>query len=286
MDAILRRAMRASEQLEAAQAKRAKGKRLPDDEKLLLKQADEDAKPKPPFPHAEGKNYSATARHEVTGQGRYRSLTCTLHDVGDGYDSGVEVEIVSPSGQKARTSWGNLEIPATRRRIANDGCSVWAREPGSYSVTWRTRATREFSPEVVAQEQVELPATGPLPDWVAHHAGMGTEVILQVDREEGHGGLLRGFLCQITGPGGEWDADDRIREQILGIIAVHNLPNPKGQGSFSFPQDFRKALALRDMIAGTYKVYWTAWDLTDDMEQVALDVAHDTFEVTRSGLVV
>lgn len=111
--------------------------------------------PTPPEfePRDPSKNYDARPEIEVSGAWRYRFLRATLHDVGDGWDRRVECEITSPSGEPNRSSWGNLEIPDSRRRVADKGLAVRAEEAGMYVITWRSDPQPPYGPTVISSEE-------------------------------------------------------------------------------------------------------------------------------------
>lgn len=238
-----------------------------------------------PEPHDPGKSYGAVLAQEVIGEGRFRYLASSLHDVGNGWDRGVELEVERPSGKLVKVGgWLGLDAPATRRALAQ-GQAVRAEEPGPYVIRWRSVPLSEYESEVIAEEVITLERTGPLEGWIAHHANLGEEVMFQVDRDSPGRGLVHGFKCEIWGPspGVPFEADDRRRESAQGNIIIHGLPREKGQGSFTFPNDFSDAPALRDLRDGDYKVYWTAWAAEESVPPI--DVAHDAFHVDRTGYV-
>lgn len=240
-------------------------------------------------PHEANKDYSPPKPiHNVMGQGRFRTLAVGLDEVPNGYDRGVRGEVRSPSGRSVSLGYAGLHDPRQRRRVADEGLAVSAVEEGDYAVVWRNEVPAPYEPEIIAEETVPLPTTGPLEGWDAEHTAFDDEVRLIVNRDEPSRGLLHGFECVVAGPSGEFAADDRGRESQVGIITPGELPRPKGQGEFRFPQDFREAPEVRNLQDGEYTVYWTAWqDEGDDFGAWRqLDVARDQFTVMRSGLIV
>jgi len=239
--------------------------------------------PKEPQPRDSTKDYSATLTHEVIGEGRYRYLLSALHDVGNGWDQGVEMQVERPSGTIARVQgWQGLDSPQMRRSVG-EGAGIRAESEGTYVIRWRNMPLPDYESEVIAEEAIILEPTAPREGWIAHHANLGGEIMFQVDRDSPARGLLHGFKCEIWGPSplAPFQADDRVREKVLGT-----LPSAKGQGTFTFPQDFSDAPALRDLQDGDYTVYWTAWEATSQPNSSRpLDVARDAFHVTRAGYV-
>jgi hypothetical protein len=242
----------------------------------------EDEKPeKPNAPRDPSKVYSATPKHEVGGQGRFRYVKATLHDVGNGYDHGVLCEITVPGGRSYRAAWNGLDTPMSRRIVASDGHGVYAPVEGEYRIRWWNTVPPDYSPEVIAEEVVSLPPTGPLEGWRARHDQLTEdELILGVERINPSHDLLSGFRCLVRGPHDFWEADDRSLQENW-----FDPPAPKGQGLFSFPKDFGDAPKLEDLRDGDYQVEWTAWKLEEGRTAESLDVAHDTFRVDRDGTI-
>lgn len=127
-------------------------------------------------------------------------------------------------------------------------------------------------------------------DWIAAHHGLEDRLVLEVYRIGDLGPTQQGFQCHISGPGGSFTADDRNREETLGLIRPGEYPTPKLKGHFIYRQDFSDEYPeIRDLRDGIYTVYWTAWESGPDgdvFEYRPVDVARDSFQVLRNGRVV
>jgi len=233
-------------------------------------------------PHDPTKDYNARLSFEISGQGRFRYLLSGLHDVGNGWDRGVEMEVVLPSGKLVKAGgWVGLDTPEMRRAVAQGG-GARAELPGPYVIRWRNMPSPDYESEVIAEKVVTLESTGPRKGWTAHHHWRGEEIVFEVVQDSLGREQLRGFRCEVWGPSPlvPFEADDRSHEQAFGP------PSLKEKGSFVFPQDFRDAPALQNLHDGDYTVYWTAWEVAGESSpHRQLDVARDAFHVTRDGSV-
>ena len=243
-----------------------------------------------PEPHDPTKDYSARPEHQVRWQGRFRYIRGSLHDVGNGWDRGVWLEVELPSGEVRRIhEWQDLSGRPMRREVEK-GDGVSAEPGGDYIFRWRSVSVPPYESEVVAEETITLDPTGPLADWIADHRGLEARFALQVRHMNGdQGSPLQGFRCSVSGPEGVFEADDRDRESQMGIIQRGEFPTPKTKGEFFFPEDFTGAPATRDLRDGRYTVYWTAWEPDPNgewLEHEWIDVARDAFEVTRNGQII
>jgi len=244
-----------------------------------------------PEPHDPLKDYSARAEHEVRWQGRFRHIRATLHDVGNGWDRGVRLEVEFPSGEVRNIhEWQDLSVRAMQREVAEKGDGVEAEPAGPYILRWRSVPLPQYLSEIVAEETIPLDPTGPLEDWVAEHQGLEARFVLRVRHINGErGSPLQGFRCNVIAPGDEFMADDRDRELKMGIIQFGEFPTPKTQGQFFFPNEFEDAPERRDLRDGEYTVFWTGWrpDPSGDwLESEWVDVARDTFKVLRNGQII
>lgn len=83
----------------------------------------------------------------------------------------------------------------------------------------------------------------------------------------------------------------RTRERTFGLIGPLDYPNPKEEGSFPFPRDFRDAPDVNDLKEGRYEVRWTAWERAESSDDGVfsdrpVDVASDRFQVDRASNVI
>jgi len=232
-----------------------------------------------PEPHDPEKDYGGSLSHEVFGEGRFRVLGSGLNDVGNGWDRGVQLEIVCPPGRLMKVGgWQNLDSPEMRR-LAAQGGGVHAESPGQYIIRWRNIPAPAFASEVIDEKTITLGPTGPREGWRAWHEKRRGEIVFHVEQLSRGREALNGFRCDIYGPGGPFEADDRALEKTLGP------PRPKGEGSFQFPEDFPDAPTLHNLRDGDYEVCWTAWEESDESGSQGnqLDVARDAFHVARDG---
>jgi hypothetical protein len=248
----------------------------------VIRPADESA-PAPPKtePRDPNKDYGATLTHEVIGAGRFRALLSGLDYVGDGWDRGVELTVVRPSGKAERVmGWQDLDVPRARRGV-EQGSGIIAEQEGPYVIQWRNIPLPPYESEVIAEETVPLGPTGPREGWAAAHRRENGALIFTVERDSPDREPLHGFECIIKAPWDQYEASDRRKQEKF-----FDLPIPKDKGSFRFPEDFSDAPVLIDLRDGEYMVYWTAWEAEDESHSTQpIDVARDAFRVSRSGLI-
>ncbi len=226
-------------------------------------------------PRDPSKDYTGISKSEVSGQGRFRSLRFTLHEIGSGYDRGVECEVTGPHGERAKETWSDLQLPGNRRRLAEKGNSVWAREEGPYVAIWSNSPLSGYEPDVIARDVVPLGPTGPLEGWTARHELSGDQLLLRVCRDTDEQGQLYRFRCELKGPSGDFWAEDDSG----------TIPQPKHEAQLVYPRDFQGEVpSLPNLIDGTYDVFWEAKEQSNESDPLEpVDVARDAFHVTRKG---